>query len=118
MAEIGTFGLGRVELLPSSLSAVHGSGALAGVVAITPRAPADRLEVTAQAGGITRGGHTMAAGVSAPLGGGWGVSFAGQGDDDGTASPLSRFATCRRDAPITSSARGAPGAAAPACQRC
>lgn len=91
MAEIGTFGLGRVELLPSSLSAVHGSGALAGVVAITPRAPADRLEVTAQAGGITRGGHTMAAGVSGPLGGRWGVSFTGQVDDDGTASPLSRF---------------------------
>jgi outer membrane receptor protein involved in Fe transport len=70
---------------------VHGSGALAGVLAITPRGPADRLEFTAQGGGISRGGHTLAAGLSGPIGGGWGASLTGQIDDDGTPTPLARF---------------------------
>jgi outer membrane cobalamin receptor len=47
LAEIGSFGLAGIDLLPAQLSAVHGSGALAGVLAITPRAPADRLELIA-----------------------------------------------------------------------
>jgi vitamin B12 transporter len=91
LAEIGSFGLASLELLPAQLSAVHGSGALAGVLAITPRGPADRLEVTAQGGGISRGGHTLAAGLSGPIGGGWGASLTGQIDDDGTPTPLARF---------------------------
>jgi vitamin B12 transporter len=91
LAEIGSFGLAGIDLLPAQLSAVHGSGALAGVLAITPRAPADRLELIAQGGGITRSGHTLAAGVSGPIGGGWGGSLTGQIDDDGTPTPLARF---------------------------
>jgi outer membrane cobalamin receptor len=91
LAEIGSFGLASLDLLPAQLSAVHGSGALAGVLAITPRGPADRLEFTAQGGGISQGGHTLAAGLSGPIGGGWGASLTGQIDDDGTPTPLVRF---------------------------
>ena len=91
LAEIGSFGLASLDLLPAQLSAVHGSGALAGVLAITPRGPADRLEFTAQGGGISRGGHTLAAGLSGPIGGGWGASLTGQIDDDGTPTLLARF---------------------------
>jgi len=91
LAEIGGFGLAGVDLLPAQLSAVHGSGALAGVLALTPRAPAERLAFAAQVGGITQGGKTLAAGLSGPIGGGWGASLTGQIDDDGTATPLVRF---------------------------
>ncbi|MFZ4382874.1 MAG: TonB-dependent receptor plug domain-containing protein, partial [Sandarakinorhabdus sp.] len=91
LAEIGSFGLAGIDLLPAQLSAVHGSGALAGVLAITPRGPADRVDVAVQGGGITRGGQTLAAGVSGPIGGGWGASLTGQIDNDGTPTPLARF---------------------------
>lgn len=91
LAEIGSFGLASLYLLPAQLSAVLGSGALAGVLAITPRGPADRLEFTAQGGGISQGGHTLAAGLSGPISGSWGASLTGQIDDDGAPTQLGRF---------------------------
>lgn len=91
LAEIGSFSLGGIDLLPAQLSAVHGSGALGGVLAIAPRDPANSLEASFQAGGITRGGSTVAAGLSAPIRDGWGATLTGQVDDDGTPTPLSRF---------------------------
>lgn len=91
LAEIGSFGLGGIDIVPAQLSAVHGSGALAGVIAITPAPPADRPQLSAQGGLISQGGYTAAAGLSGPVGGGWGASLTGQIDQDGTPTPLTRF---------------------------
>jgi vitamin B12 transporter len=90
--EINGFGISSVRLLPASLSAVHGSGALAGVIAIDPAAPASDFRVDFQAHGIANpAGHGLAAGLSGPVGGGWGASLTGQIDDDGSPTPLTRF---------------------------
>lgn len=94
--EINSFGIGSLSLLPASLSAVHGSGALAGVIAIDPAAPSDNFSLQVQGHGIAgpnagRAGHGLAAGLSGPLGSGWGASFSGQLDDDGSPTPLARF---------------------------
>lgn len=91
LAEIGSIGLAGISLLPANLSAVHGSGALAGVIALTPAEPGERLVAIVQAGGITRGGLSAGALVSGPLGGGWGASLSGQIDDDGTPTPQAHF---------------------------
>lgn len=92
LAEINGFGLGRISILPASLSAVHGSGALAGVIALEPAAPTADFRVYFQAHGLVNPtGHGLAAGLSGPLGGGWGASLTGQVDDDGSPTPLTGF---------------------------
>ncbi|MBC2669771.1 TonB-dependent receptor plug domain-containing protein [Novosphingobium piscinae] len=91
LAEIAGFGLAGIELLPAQLSAVHGSGALAGVLALNPRGPTERPALTVRAGVMTQGGQTLGAALSGPLGGGWGATLTGQSDDDGSPTPLTRF---------------------------
>jgi outer membrane cobalamin receptor len=93
LAEVGAFGLADIAVMPANLSAVHGSGALAGVLALTPRDPADRPEFAVQAGGATQGGRTFAARWSQPVTGEWRASLTGQLDDDGTPTPLASFAS-------------------------
>lgn len=94
--EISSFGIGRISLLPASLSAVHGSGALAGVISIEPAPPTADFSAQYQADGLIspdgrHRGHGLAAGLSGPIGGGWGLSLSGQVEDDGSPTPLARF---------------------------
>lgn len=89
--EISGFGLGGIALLPASLSAVHGSGALAGVIALTPAPAASQFGMEIQGHALTRGGFGGALGLSGPLGGGWGLSLSGEIADDGEATPEAGF---------------------------
>jgi outer membrane cobalamin receptor len=89
--EISSLGISRVEVQPAQLSAVHGSGALAGVIALQLPLPEAQGRFTAALGGISRGGASAAAGWQGGLAGRWRAQVQGEWADDGQPTPLTGF---------------------------
>ncbi len=91
LSEISSFGLETVEVAPGSLSAVQGSGALGGVIALKPAPLASTVSATIAGGGGTRGDWTGRGALNVPVGSGRALALSAVFDDDGEATPGAEF---------------------------
>jgi iron complex outermembrane receptor protein len=91
LLQIPPMDLGQVEVIKGVASALHGAGAMGGVVNLISRRPGDELEREILVNQSTRGATDAIGWISAPLTDRWGLTFLGGAhrqskadvDDDG-----------------------------------
>ncbi len=99
LLQIPPMDLGQVEVIKGVASALHGAGAMGGVVNLLSRRPGDEAEREILLNQSTRGGADSVLWLSTPLSGNWGMTLVGGGhwqnltdiDGDGWAD-MARYA--------------------------
>ena len=79
LLQIPPMDLGQVEVIKGVASALHGAGAMGGVVNLLSRRPGEELEREILLNRSTRGGTDSALWLSTPLSDNWGMTLVGGG---------------------------------------